>query len=161
MNDSVSRVCQQICGDALWDAHFLLSASVRSLLSGASATDDYHQFKLGHITLCVCVQQNQLPPPRTAQLNFHQHVAKQQRATKNVWDNFYVLPKSRISERSSVRCTLPFISLKAYSCQKIRTTLSDILSFLFLSGNTVCACMPTHTHTHTVHKFAAVSLYVT
>lgn len=85
--------------------------------------------------------------------------------TKNVWDNFYVLHKSRIPERSSVCCTSPFISLKAYSCQKIRTTLLDILSLKFLSGNTSCVHAHTHKHTHVrtpVHKFAVFFLcYIT
>lgn len=63
MNGSVSGACQQICGDVLWDAHFLLSLFVlRSLLRRASATDNYRQFKLGHST--VRMQRNQLPPPQ-------------------------------------------------------------------------------------------------
>lgn len=32
----------------------------------------------------------------TTQLSFHHRFAKQQNATKNVWDNFYVLRKSKI-----------------------------------------------------------------
>lgn len=70
MNDSVSRVCQQICGDVLWDAHFLLSVSVHSVLCRDSATDNYGQFKLGHSAPCLHATKS-AASTTTAQLNFH------------------------------------------------------------------------------------------
>lgn len=146
-------------------AHFLLSLSVlRSLLRKASATDNYFQFKLGHSAQCLHAMRS-AASTTTAQLNFHHHFAKQQSATKNVDNFFHVLHKYRIPERISVCCTSPFISFTAYSCQKIRTTLLDILSLLFLSGNTLCVYAHTHSSSRCtlipIHNLTVVSLYVT
>lgn len=123
-------------------AHFLLSLSVlRSLLRRASATDNYCQFKLGHSAQCLRAMKS-AASTTTAQLNFHHRNKAPQKMSETT---FYVLHKYRIPERFSVCCTSPFIFLTAYSCQKIRTTLLDILSLLFLSGNSSCV----HAHTHT------------
>lgn len=148
MNGSVSGVCQQICGVMYYG--MLISSCpclffARSLLCRASATGDYCQFKLGHSVQCLHATKS-AASTTTTQLNFHHHFAKQQSTTKNVWDNFYVLHKSRILERSSAYCMLPFISLKVYSCQKIRTTLRFSVTLDFYPGIRR-VYMPTHTHT--------------
>lgn len=101
--------------------------------------------------LSVCMQRNQLPlhHNRTIKLSpSHCQTTKRHKIMKkNVRDNFYVLHGSRIPQRSSLCCTSPFISLKAYSCLKIRTTLRYSVTFVFIWEYVVCTC-PTCAHTH-------------
>ena len=124
MNGSASWVCQQISADALWVARLLLCLCFLAPLKKkkrASAADNYRQFKPGQ-SAQLLRETKSAASTATTQLNFHHRLAKQQSTTKkNLGDNFNVPHKSRIPERSSGCCTAPFISLKAYSCQKIRT----------------------------------------
>lgn len=159
INGSVSGVCQQICSEVLWDAHFLPRLSVlRSLLHRASVMDNYRQFKLGHGTQCACNEISCLHHNHTIKLS--PSLCQTTMCHKNFTDNFYVLNKSRTPERSLERCTSPFTSLKAYSFRKI--TIGYPVTFVFIWGYDVCACQHTNACTPIpIHNLAFFVCYIT
>lgn len=102
--------------------------------------------------LGVCMQRNQLPPHHnhTIKLSLSHCQTTKCHKIKKIYmseTTFMCQHGSRIPQRSSLCCTSPFISLKAYSCWKIRTTLRYSVTFVFI-WEYVCVYMP-HMNTHT------------
>lgn len=135
--------CQQICGDALWDARFLLPLSVLRSRPSVGPRPQLPPVQ------AVRTQRRPARRVAAAQLNFHRRLSKQQSAAKRLGDHFPVLHKSRIPERPSARRQPPFISPEAHSCQEIRATLRCSVTFVCIGEYEACAHPHTHSDKHT------------